>query len=80
MVIDFWTRNSHYRLNEEARTVECVGPNPFPPTPIDKYERTREMLVVGSPVTVRWAEGVPSPYRGKAVMQTSVIQRIETSD
>ena len=80
MVIDFWTRNSHYRLDEGARTVECVGPNPFPPTLIAKYERTREMLVIGSPVIVRWAEGVRSPYRGKAVMRTSLIQRIETSE
>lgn len=75
MVIDFWTKNSHYRADDVALTVECVGPNPFPPQPITKFGRTWDMLVVGLPVIVRWADGV-GPM-GKAVMRTSVIQRIE---
>ena len=75
MLIDFWTKNSHYRVDDVAHTVECVdGPNPFPPTKAVKFQRTLDMLAVGIPTIVRWDDGV-GPM-GKAVMRTSAIQRV----
>lgn len=77
MVIDFWTKNSHYRADDVAQTVECLGPKPFPPQAVAKFARTWGMLVVGYPVVVRWVDG-KGPL-GKAVMFTSAIQRLERS-
>jgi hypothetical protein len=74
MITDFWTKSgSHYRRDDVANTVECVGPEPFPPhkvTVTDAYSPP----TVGRRFVALW-DG-PGPV-GKAVMHTSTVVRVE---
>lgn len=76
MIADFWTKTgSHYRANDVAQTVECVGPRPFAPHKVDNVTLGLGTLVVGRRALVTWEDGC-GPF-GKPVMITSVIERVE---
>lgn len=75
MIADIHTASgSHYRADDEAQTVECVGPEPFPPYKVDNVTLGLGAIVAGRRMSVTWADG-RGPY-GKAVMHTSIVERV----
>jgi hypothetical protein len=73
MITDFWIKSgSHYRADDEANTVECLGPEVFPPHKI--VLAIPAIPEVGRRMRVMWADG--GPY-GKASMSTSDVVLVE---
>lgn len=75
MITDIFTKGSHYRADDVALTVECIGPRPFKPHKVDGITFGAGAFFVGRRMTVIWADG-RGPY-GKAAMHTSIIVRVE---
>lgn len=75
MIVDFYTKTgSHYRGDVAAQTIECVGPDPFPPHAVDGATFGPDQFKVGARTIVWWRDG--GPY-GQPIMITSRIERIE---
>lgn len=75
MIADVWTKSgTHYRADDVAQTVECVGPEPFPPHKI--VLAIPAIPEIGRRMRVMWADGGPF---GKASMSTSDVVRVELS-
>jgi hypothetical protein len=74
MITDFWTKSgSHYRRDDVANTVECVGPEPFPPHKV-LVTSAYSPPTVGRRFVAVWDGEGPV---GKAVMHTSTVVRVE---
>ena len=72
MIADIFTKNSHYRADDIAQTVECIGPDSFKPYKVKNLNL--DAVVVGLRLSVAWANGGPF---GKSVMVTSIVDRLE---
>ena len=81
-ITDFWTKSgSQYRIDDEAGTVACIGPDAFPPRRVDAgYLRSGPLgQEVAPPVydkrfIVVWAQ---PDEQGREVLRTSLVTRIE---
>ena len=74
MITDFWTKSgSHYRRDDVANTVECIGPEPFPPHKVT-VTSAYSPPTVGRRFVALWAGPGPT---GKGVMHTSEVVRVE---
>ena len=77
MIADIFTKNSHYRADDVAQTVECVGPVAFAPHKVDNVTLGLGAIVAGRRMSVTWADG-RGPF-GKATMHTSLVERVTWS-
>ncbi len=77
MIADIFTKNSHYRADDMANTVECIGPVAFPPHKVDNVTLSLGKIVAGRRMLVTWADG-RGPF-GKHTMVTSVVERVTWS-
>ena len=77
MIADFWTKTgSHYRRDDVANTVECIGPEPFPPHKV-LATGVYSSPTVGRRFVAVWATVGPT---GKGIMHTSEVVRVERSE
>lgn len=75
MIVDFWTKTgSHYRADDAAQTLECIGPNPFAPHKVALAVPPIPDIAVGQRMRAVWVDG--GPY-GKASISTSDVVRVE---
>jgi hypothetical protein len=79
MVFDFYTRNSHYRLNVEEQTLERISPDPFPPRAVARgaghLEPGADLPYVGLRYFAEWAD----PKPGDDCLHTTRVQRVEAT-
>ena len=60
MIADFWTKSgTHYRADDVAQTLECIGPDPFPPHKIVLAVPAIPDIAVGRRRRAVWADGGP---------------------
>jgi hypothetical protein len=78
-VFDFHTRNSHYRLNVEAQTIERISPDPFPPRIVARgagaLEPGADLPYVGLRYFAVWADPKPDDE----ILHTTRVLRVEAT-